>query len=374
MIGLLFYTQTIVQQLQEKEHRYADLYVKSLEYIGSELASENSDLTLITEEIINKIDFPVIIADPNHVPSGSKNIEYDSSMTHEQYIEFLTRERDRMKERNPPIALVYQDTIVTQYIYYEESDLVRALQALPYVEIIVGSLFVLIGYIGFSYIKRNEQANIWVGLSKETAHQLGTPLSSMLGWLELLKGFDDAPEEMKSIIREMGNDVERLNRIALRFSKIGSKPELTEQNLVNTIYKSVEYFRKRIPQMGKRISIQVDGPTTIMIRFNTELFEWVLENLLKNALDAIEGDEGSITLKATITSRSALVDVTDSGKGLDMRLKKDIFRPGYSTKKRGWGLGLSLARRIVEQYHGGKLYVLNSEEGKGTTFRIKLPL
>jgi signal transduction histidine kinase len=373
VLALLFYTQSIVRQLQAKEHRYANLYVKALEYVGSEKASENPDLTLITEEIIYKIDFPIILADPDGVPSSSKNIPIDSTLKGEGLKAYLMQQRDRMRERNQPLALVYQDSIVTQYVYYDESELVKHLRILPYVEICVAALFILIGYIGFSYIKRTEQANIWVGLSKETAHQLGTPLSSLLGWIELLKSGVENPDTMRAYIAEMENDVQRLNRVALRFSKIGSKPDLVEQDIVQTVRKTVEYLQRRIPQMGKKVGISILADGAIMARYNGELFEWVIENLIKNALDAIEGSEGSIDFQIARSSHWITIDVTDSGKGIESRKRKDIFRPGYTTKTRGWGLGLSLSKRIITDYHAGKLYVLASEVGQGTTFRIKLP-
>ena len=374
VLGLLVYTQSIVQKLQEKEHRYADLYVKSLEYIGSEKASDNPDLTLIIDEIINKIDFPIIIADPQHVPSASKNLGVDSTLTGEALTAYLIPERDRMGAKNPPLALMYQDTIVTQYVYYDESDIVRELRALPYIEIAVATLFILVGYIGFSYIKRTEQANIWVGMSKETAHQLGTPLSSLMGWIELLRSHPDTPANLRELIDDMESDVSRLNRISIRFSKIGSRPDLTEQPLLETLTKSIEYYRKRIPQKGKKVDIILLPVPDVRVRYNAELFEWVLENLMKNALDAMDGPAGTIEFAVSVSSRHVVIDVRDTGKGFDMRLKKEIFRPGYSTKKRGWGLGLSLSKRIIENYHRGKLYVVHSAQGRGTTFRIKLPL
>jgi signal transduction histidine kinase len=372
VIGVLFYTQSIVHKLQAKEHRYADLYVKALQYIGSEKASENPDLTLITEEIIYKIDFPIILADPDHNPSTSKNVPIDSTLKGEALRRFLIEERDRMAAHNPPLALVYQDSIVTQYIYYDESEIVKQLRVLPYIEIVLAGLFILVGYIGFSYIKRTEQANIWVGMSKETAHQLGTPLSSLMGWLELLKLQAERPDEIRKLVDEMGNDVNRLNRIALRFSKIGSKPDLTEQDVTETIGKTIEYFRKRLPSTGKQAQITCTAKEPVLATYNAELFEWVLENLIKNALDAIEGEAGAITFDVSKTARRVTIDVTDTGRGIDKRIRKDIFRPGFSTKKRGWGLGLSLSRRIVEDYHGGRLGILRTESGKGTTFRIRL--
>lgn len=373
VIALLFYTQSIVRQLQAKEHRYADLYVKALEYIGSEKASENPDLTLITEEIIYKIDFPIIIADPDSNPSISKNIPIDSTLTGERLQQYLVEERDRMAARNPPLALMYGDSTVTQYVYYDESVTVKQLRLLPYVEIAVAGLFILLGYIGFSYIKRSEQAHIWVGMSKETAHQLGTPISSLLGWLELVRMRAGDADAVRGYIDEMELDVNRLNRIALRFSKIGSRPELTESNIIDTVEKTVTYFRNRLPQTDKRVEIDVPPTQPIIVAYNSELFEWVLENLVKNALDAIENEAGRVSFAFAESARWVTIDVHDTGRGIEKQIRRDIFRPGFSTKKRGWGLGLSLSRRIVKDYHRGRLTLLQSDVGRGTTFRIRLP-
>jgi signal transduction histidine kinase len=373
VIGLLFYTQSIVRQLQAKEHRYADLYVKALEYIGSEKASENPDLTLITEEIIYKIDFPIIIADPDSNPSISKNIPIDSTLSKERRTRFLLEQRDRMAAKNPPLVLTYQDSIVTNYVYYDESETVKQLRLLPYVEIAVAGLFILLGYIGFSYIKRSEQAHIWVGMSKETAHQLGTPISSLLGWLELVRMRAGDAASVRGYIDEMETDVRRLNRIALRFSKIGSRPELTEANIVETVEKAVQYIRNRLPRLGRHVEIDLPPTAPILVAYNSELFEWVLENLLKNAVDAIDTEDGRVTFSFAESSRWVTIDVRDTGRGIEKRIRRDIFRPGFSTKKRGWGLGLSLSRRIVRDYHRGRLILLQSDPGRGTTFRIRLP-
>lgn len=373
VIGVLFYTQSIVEKLQERERQTADWYTKAMEYIISD-ASQTGDYTFVFS-IIQNIDFPILMTDEHLVPTTSQNVDVDSaSLTHEEIIAEHVKLRDEFAKVNPPIVVTYNDTMVLNYVYYDESDLVKELRALPYIEILVATMFILIGYIGFSYIKRSEQANIWVGMSKETAHQLGTPLSSLLGWLELLRAQQDDPEAMHQTIEEMEKDVSRLNRIALRFSKIGSKPQLNDQNLMDTIRKSADYYRRRTPQLGKKVDIIVPETAELHARFNSELMEWVFENLLKNALDAMEQNEGVIEFSVQQVRRHVNIDIRDTGKGLDHRMKKDIFRPGFSTKKRGWGLGLSLARRIVQDYHHGKLFVLESTPGKGSTFRIQLPV
>jgi hypothetical protein len=373
VLSVLFYTQTIVEKLQEREHMTADRYTKAIEYIVND-ASQSGDYTFAFS-IIENIDFPIMMTDADLVPVSIQNIVVDSStLTEEQIRVLLDEKRESFAKVNPPIVVTYNDTMILNYVYYDESDLVKELRALPYIEILVASMFILIGYIGFSYIKRSEQANIWVGMSKETAHQLGTPLSSLLGWLELLRAQQDHPEEMAQTIDEMEKDVNRLNRIALRFSKIGSKPQLDPQNLMDTIRKSADYYRRRTPQFGKKVDIIVPELEQVSARYNAELMEWVFENLLKNALDAMEQNEGRIEFAVTSGHRHVTIDVRDSGKGMDQRIKKDIFRPGFSTKKRGWGLGLSLARRIVQDYHQGKLFVHDTAPGKGTTFRIQLPV
>ncbi len=372
VIAVLFYTQSIVEKLQEREHVSLQLHISALEYIAND-DSPNGDYTF-EQSVTDVIDFPLLMTDADLTPYSQRNIDVDSAaFTTEELHEFFVQRRDHMAEVNPPIVVKYKDSTVLGYVFYDESELVRDLRALPYIEILVAGMFILIGYIGFSYIKRSEQANIWVGMSKETAHQLGTPLSSMMGWLELLREQTDDPEALEQTVAEMEKDVSRLNRIALRFSKIGSKPQLSEQNLMDTIRKSADYYRRRTPQLGKKVSIIVPEIASVTARYNAELLEWVFENLMKNALDAMEQTDGRIEYFVSRRGKKIIIDVKDNGKGIDLRLKKDIFRPGYSTKKRGWGLGLSLARRIVQDYHRGKLFVHETAPGKGTTFRIILP-
>jgi signal transduction histidine kinase len=375
VIAVLFYTQTIVEKLQEREYIARDVYIQALDFIANG-TSETGDFTFalrIVQNEIGQVDFPIMLTDDSLRPASFRNIDIDPSLSDEDSIRFLEAERDRMAEVNPPIIVKYGDTTIFNYVFYDESDLVKELRLLPYIEILVATMFILIGYIGFSYIKRSEQANIWVGMSKETAHQLGTPLSSLMGWLELLREQEEDPQALRQTLNEMENDVSRLNRITLRFSKIGSTPQLAEQNLMDTIRKSADYYRKRTPQLGKKVEIVVPDIDAVSAKYNAELLEWVFENLMKNALDAMGPTGGRIAFAVTAGSRNVVIDVTDNGKGMDTRVKKDIFRPGYSTKKRGWGLGLSLARRIVQDYHRGKLFVHETSPGKGTTFRIILP-
>jgi len=259
-----------------------------------------------------------------------------------------------------------------QLVHYGESPLAVLIRRFPVVQLAVVALFVLVGYLGFSYVRRSEQSSLWVGMAKEAAHQLGTPLSSMIGWIELLRLGDAA--DPQTVADELEQDVERLRRVADRFEKIGSRPILEVTPIRPVLEAVADYMRRRVPQRGPGVEITVEAPQELAAPLNVELFEWVVENLLKNALDAMEGVPGShrIALTARSQGTTVVVDVRDTGKGMDRATARHVFRPGFSTKRRGWGLGLSLARRIVEDYHGGSLSVAESRPGAGTTFRIVL--
>ena len=382
--GTLWYTHSIVQRLENKQKQIADLYARSLEYLAN-APSMGGDYSFVFDEIIRAIDFPIILTDSRDDPislsndqggtpslkSAYKNLELDTTLSYEEQFAFLKQLMKEMDSHNTPIKVAYQDTIILNYLHYGESPLVIQLRWLPYVEISIVGLFILIGYISFSYIKKSEQSNIWVGMARETAHQLGTPLSSLLGWTELLK--QSAGEgKAAEIVRDMENDLQRLQKIADRFSKIGSRPELKNENIGDIVSKVVQYFERRIPQSGKHVRLVFDPSVTVVAPVNAELFEWVIENLIKNGLEAIEGAAGTITITLSESDGFAFLDVSDTGKGVDLMHKKDIFRPGFSTKTRGWGLGLSLSQRIIESYHGGNLILKHTAPGAGTTFRIRL--
>lgn len=270
-------------------------------------------------------------------------------------------------EGDPPERLV-------QRLYYGESDLVSALRWFPYIQLGFVALFVVIGYVGFSYVRRSEQSSLWVGMAKEAAHQLGTPISSLMGWNELLRMQPDPDGALSRTSEEIEEDINRLNRVANRFSDIGSLPKLERQPLGPVIESTTDYMRRRIPRQGSFLRINVAIPPSMEASVNAELFEWVIENLLKNAMDAIDTERGRIDIVGTEMDGMAQIDISDTGKGIDRRQFRNVFRPGYSTKKRGWGLGLSLAKRIVEDYHGGALTLHQSKPGAGTTFRIRIPI
>ncbi len=378
--GTLWYTHLLIERLEKKEKQIVQLFADGLQYVAN-ANSEMTDITFLFENIIRPIDFPMILTDRDdnlavYDQTSIRNIEFDQKKNKEELKKFFETTLQEMDSFHKPIEVKFvngQDTIVIQKIHYGESRLIKQLRYYPYLQLVLAFFFLVIGYVSFSQIKRSEQSNIWVGMAKETAHQFGTPISSLMGWLELLKNNYADPDKVQDIAEEVTDDVERLNKITNRFSKIGSKPELKEKNVTEVIQKVVDYFQRRIPQTGKRVSLTVTGSPEANCMLSAELFEWVIENLIKNALDAIEQRDGKIEFIIMNNKNKVEIDVTDDGKGIDIKKRKDVFRPGYSTKRRGWGLGLSLSKRIVEDYHAGKIFVKSSALGTGTTFKIILP-
>lgn len=386
VLGTLLYSNRLVEQLRQREYKVAHLFADATRYnINAE--QPNDSLYHLIIDYAEQSDVPIILTDALDVPTivhFSKfnfNIPYDSTRDSLGQMQYLTERIRRMDEVYEPILIYYvnpdtKDSIVTNYIHYGNSLVLSEIETLPLVQLLLGMVVVVIGYLSFSYLKRSEQSSIWVGMAKETAHQLGTPLSSLLGWAEVLRLSADEPDQVRRVASEIERDIERLNRIAVRFSKIGSVPDLKPQNIITIISDVMTYFEARMPHLRRNIQLQLEAEEDeVIVPVNRELFEWVLENLIKNAFEAIEGKDGLIKLsvhRGTRGGDQVLIDVQDTGKGFEMRRRKDVFRPGFSTKARGWGLGLSLSRRIVEDYHHGKLFVKESAPGKGTTFRIRL--
>lgn len=371
IVALFFYNYRIVSQLRA-ESRQVLLFYAQL-YASAASAESSSSLNFIFDQIILRTNFPIVLADPDGNPNAWKGIDVDPDDRSEKAVARVKDMVKVMKKEADPIPLKYEEYVIG-YLYYGDSKLIRQLQLLPYVGILGVTLFVLVGFLGFRSIQRSEQQFIWVGLSKETAHQIGTPLSSIMGWVEILK--DKLKDEAaQKTLAEMEKDVERLNKVTARFSQIGSSAALKETQLNSVIDDVVKYFRQRLPQWGKKVDIVHNFDAEIKVPLNRELFEWVLENLVKNALDAIEKDAGRIEINMGEMRNGrhrVYIDISDNGRGIGSANKKDIFKPGFSSKKRGWGLGLSLAKRIVEDYHGGKLFVKETRLGRGTTFRILL--
>lgn len=347
------------------------------------------ELDFILNEILepNPFAIPAIITDSSQTePLFWRNVSVpdnlaelspeDSARARERLDEHL----DDMKETFAPIPITFSYTDdatgpteeLTQYVFYNESGLVQELRIFPYIQLGFVGLFILVGYLGFSYVRRSEQSSLWVGMAREAAHQLGTPISSLMGWTQLLRGGNLSEDHRDEALTEIENDIERLQRVANRFSDIGSMPKLESTNVSAVIRDTADYIRRRIPQHGQAVTLNVQIPATLSARVNEELFGWVLENLLKNALDALEGT-GRISITADQTDEWVSVEVADTGSGIERHARKTIFRPGFSTKERGWGLGLSLAKRVIEHYHGGSLQLVESTVGEGSTFRIQLP-
>jgi len=341
------------------------LYFKE-SLLFAELRNVLNDLTesFFSEVVINSASVPVLILDSNQTKvysSGNINAEIlEDSLKLQELIR-------TMEMQNPPIVIDFEGQD-TKYIYYKDSYLLTQLRYYPFVQLFVIGVFLIVAYVLFNTTRKAEQNKVWVGMAKETAHQLGTPISSMLAWLD----FIEPDEKNKVYLDELRNDIKRLQDVTARFSNIGSSPELPMTSLADSVYNSVRYIRAR---SSKKVSINVlfRENEPLQIPLNENLFGWVMENLLKNAIDAMEG-EGTINISVHYTARNIMIDVADTGKGFPKSQYKAVFRPGFTTKKRGWGLGLTLSKRIIDEYHKGRLFVLSSAPGKGTTFRMILPL
>jgi signal transduction histidine kinase len=363
--GTLYYTQNLVNKLQQREQEIVKLYASSLEFIVN-TESPNTDLTFIFQNVVQRIDFPLILTDDkdqiNSTESGIgyRNISIDPKLNNNEVKRFLDENVKQLSKQHSPIFVKSNGQIILQLRYY------------PYLQILFAVLFLIVAYASFSYVKRSEQGNIWVGMSKETAHQLGTPISSLMGWNEMLRLNYKNQDKVLDISDEVNSDLVRLSKITKRFSKIGSIPELKNNSPYETIEHVINYFQRRLPQLGKNVDITLKGEKDLSVKLNAELFEWVIENLIKNALDAIENKKGEISFFVSSSKKNVEIEVSDNGKGIDHKSRTDIFRPGYSTKRRGWGLGLSLSKRIIEDYHKGKIFVKQSTINEGTTFKIIL--
>lgn len=326
------------------------------------IQTEGDYLKLILTIIEGNQTIPVILCSENDSIIYSNNIE----LPEHHPDTFLKGKLQKLKLKNPPITLDLGEGLI-QYIYYDDSTILKRLSLFPYVQLGVVFVFILISFLALSSTQKAEQNKVWVGLSKETAHQLGTPISSLMAWVEYLRLKELDP----SLLKEIQKDVNRLEMVADRFSKIGSNPDPKPVDIVQAIHTALEYLGSRI---SSKVTIHTDdlpaGP--IWVRMNESLFSWVIENLVKNAVDAMEG-KGEITFRVEEGKRIVKIDITDTGKGIPKSKFKSVFSPGYTTKARGWGLGLSLVKRIVESYNKGKIYVKGSEVGRGTTFRIELP-
>ena len=364
VIFLFTYTQGIVNELRKDNGEIVKLYA---EIIAQTISDENdTNLDFVFDEIIQKAQFPIIYSNNKKDPVYSKNINTDKSN--------LRKIQSTMDEQNEAIPLRYANPLTNEiiligYLHYGDSSQIEKLKWLPFIEIGAITLFILLGFISFSIIRNSEKRNIWVGMARETAHQLGTPISSLMGWLEWMK---NKPNDQEKIIDDISLDLERLQQVSDRFSKMGSETKIEEVHLSNIVDNIVLYFNRRIPSMGKSIIIENQLESDLKIRANGILISWAIENVVKNAIDALD-NEGIISLKSKFEKKSIIIVIEDSGKGISRKNWKNIFRPGFSTKEQGWGLGLSLTSRIINEIHGGSIYVSQSKPGQGSTIEISLP-
>ncbi len=376
---LIYTTQTMVAKLKASEARLANAYAGN--WVRAYEATDPGEITFLFDQIISKGDFPIIVADPDDQPVYWRSLPNvtDSDTSQAARAEVLNLMR-RMGREYPPVPLRYEGQLLSN-LYYGNIALVNQVERLPYIGVAVMVLFLLIAYIGFRNIKRAEQRYIWVGMSKETAHQLGTPLMSLMGWLERLDDASSAdeprlmePAAIRETLGYMRADIVRLNRVAQRFSQIGSEPDRKPQSAETIVREVVGYFRTRLPHSGRGVALIEEYNPTVEVPINSELIAWVLENLIKNALDSVDPKTGrvEVTVSPHIEG-GAQITVTDNGKGITPAQARKIFQAGFTTKKRGWGLGLTLARRIVMEYHNGDLYLDSSIPNLATRFVVHLP-
>jgi signal transduction histidine kinase len=372
-VGSIYYTNELVNQLKERERQQVQLYAKAIEYTANEEETFHNVNFIAQEILFQNNSIPIIQANENQKVLSYRNIEVQASLEEREKNRLLEREIQQMSETYEPIQVTLRDPVTNevfgiQYIYYKNSFLLTQLIAYPYVQLSVIAIFGFISYLAFNYSKAAEQNRVWVGLAKETAHQLGTPLSSLMAWVEVIR--EDPDMRQKGMVEELEKDIQKLKVVTERFSSIGSVPILRKENVVVLVNNVVTYLR---PRVSSKIKIEVFTLSeNIFANVHAPLFEWVIENLIKNAVDAM-GNAGTIAIKILRGNEGKVfIDVSDTGKGIPRSKMNMVFRPGFTTKKRGWGLGLTLAKRIIDTYHNGKIFVKNSEENEGTTFRIIL--
>lgn len=355
---ILWNTYIFFQKFKQEERAKMEIFATAIKELATN-PDLNANINLETKIFESITNIPLIQVNENGTIKDWRNL--DASKT--ENTEYLKNQLAKMKKQNAPIEIKYEG--ITEYVYYRDSDLLDKLTYYPIALILILLLFLTVIYMLFSSNKIAEQNRLWTGMAKETAHQIGTPLSSLLGWIAILK----AENISEKYVDEIENDVHRLNIIANRFSKIGSAPELKKQDIVSITKKSFEYLKSR---SSKQISFEfISEKDELFFNINIELFGWVIENLIRNSVDAMKG-KGSVSLSISENNKSIEITITDTGKGIPKSQFKQIFKPGFTTKKRGWGLGLSLSKRIINEYHNGKIFVKKSELNKGTSIRILL--
>ena len=367
VIGLLSYTRYLSSELRKDNREVVKLYA---EIIAETVKDDsNTNIDFIFENIIKKVKFPIIQSDQKKAPQLWTNLPKNINSDDDRYKLILS-----MDKINQPIPLVFYDKtqgpITFGYIHYGDSRLIQKIQIWTYIELLSIGLFLLFGFLGFSFIRNSVKQHIWVGMSRETAHQLGTPVSALLGWLDHLK---EDSSSIEKIIPELESDIDRLEQVSRRFSKMGSKPEMEYFDLSKRIEKVMSYLNRRIPTLGKKVELVNDISPNIKIMANGTLLSWAIENLIRNSIDSIDVESGLIRLSLNQEEDKVKIRISDNGCGIPKRDWRNIFRPGFSTKKSGWGLGLSLCQRIIKEVHNGSIYILESNIDSGTVFEINIP-
>ncbi|MEM6398038.1 MAG: HAMP domain-containing sensor histidine kinase [Bacteroidota bacterium] len=370
----VFYTQYLANKLAKIEENYTKIYAMASEELNKDLPPDQLACDTGFEDFIlrNNTTVPGIMVTPDNEIIFAVNMGEDTTLTYEESPPMDTAALERTLQQWIDQGIEPIPSAYGNMIYLGQSEILGQLRYFPIWQILLIGAFILLGYLGVNAARRAEQNRVWVGLAKETAHQLGTPISAIMGWLEHLKMNYEGQEDIDMVTQEMGKDVHRLEMVANRFSKIGSDPELKAVNIYEQLYTNYEYMAIRAP---RKVRLNFPDPKEIPpaeVQLNPLLFDWVVENLLRNAIDALEG-KGEISAEVKVMPNQVIVHLSDTGKGIPPGKQKTVFEPGYTTKQRGWGLGLSLAKRIIEQYHKGKIYVAKSEVGVGTTFAIELP-
>jgi signal transduction histidine kinase len=381
----IYYTQDVIGKIKDNSRKVLTTYAR-LWQMAASAPTTGAEIDVIFEEIIQKSDFPIVVTGADGQPQAWRGIEISWDDTTRLSRDKLNQIVKKMDEHKEPIPIYFgSEKRIINYLHYGDPPLIAQLRMMPLVEVGVLTLFLLITFITFRNIKRAEQRTIWVGMAKETAHQLGTPLTSLLGWLELLKENcnprtqtvePDVGLKLEDIWERMRVDLVRLGKIANRFGQIGSMPELKSTDLNAIVSEAVAYFRQRVPHNGTGVIIRENLEELVPAKANAELMSWVMENLLKNSLEAVDPKEGIIEVSTHLDRDNKLIhiQVSDNGRGISQRRQKMIFKPGYTTKKRGWGLGLSLAKRIVEEYHLGKIGLIESTPNLRTIIRVCIPI
>jgi len=366
--GLMLHTQSLVKNLREDNREIVQLYAELMAKAVINESDEN--LNFIFENVIKKVQFPIVQTNVEGEPLSWRNLSEDIKTSKD--VKPIVGVMDR---QNEPISLVYHglktgEEYIWGVLHFGDSQLIQRLIWLPYFEIGAISLFILLGFVGFSFIRNSEKQHIWVGMARETAHQLGTPVSALMGWVDWLR---ENPEKTLDVVEEMNADLNRLNQVSERFSQMGSTPKLEETDLSELVKTVVDYLEKRLPTKGKSLKLVNEITSKTYINANVTLLFWAIENVIKNGIDAITKENGEVRICLRMEKEEVRIQIHDDGKGVEKKDLKNVFRPGFSTKNRGWGLGLSLTQRIIQDIHHGKIFIKQSSPGSGTTFEIILP-